>query len=98
MRRLILALALVAPAAASAADADNGKRIAERWCASCHVATPEQKRAGDTAPPLATIAADPALDDATLLRRITQPHPPMPNLQIGRGEAQDLVAYLKTLR
>jgi len=33
--------------AALAADADNGKRLAERWCASCHVVAPDQKKRGE---------------------------------------------------
>ena len=41
---LVFAAGLIGPTAL-AADADNGKRLAERWCASCHVVTPDQKTA-----------------------------------------------------
>ncbi|HVC50624.1 MAG TPA: hypothetical protein VND87_01245 [Stellaceae bacterium] len=34
---MTLAVALCAAAPASAADSANGKRLAERWCAACHV-------------------------------------------------------------
>jgi mono/diheme cytochrome c family protein len=41
MTRLTAALlsfiALAAPASAWAADAANGERLAERWCATCHI-------------------------------------------------------------
>ena len=31
--------------AASAVDVDNGKRLAERWCASCHLINTGEKSA-----------------------------------------------------
>lgn len=34
---LILALLLAAPAAAAAGDVEQGRRVAEKWCARCHV-------------------------------------------------------------
>ena len=29
--------------ASLAADADNGKILADRWCSSCHIVGPDQK-------------------------------------------------------
>ena len=44
---------------ASAADANNGKALAERWCSNCHVVNEGQKSATDQAPPFASIARMP---------------------------------------
>ena len=33
-----------------AADASNGKRVAVRWCAACHVVTADQRHAYADAP------------------------------------------------
>ena len=43
--RLFLMLAALLPGtAALAADADNGKRLAEMRCATCHIVSPGQRR------------------------------------------------------
>lgn len=45
-----------------AADAVNGKDIATRWCASCHVVERGQTSATDQAPPFAYIGKTPDFD------------------------------------
>ena len=42
-----------------AADAAHGLDLATRWCASCHLVTPDQQTANADAPPFATIARAP---------------------------------------
>lgn len=93
-----LALAL-STGAAAAADAASGGLIARRWCAECHVVAPDQTSAKVDAPTFADIARrrTPATGDA-LQRFLMDPHPRMPDMQIGRREADDLVAYITTLR
>lgn len=80
---------------ASAADADAGRTIARRWCAACHVVEPGQKQAAADAPSFANIAKrrgqDPKLADFLM-----DPHPKMPDMQIGREEAADIVAYIQS--
>jgi len=52
---LILAATLAAPAAL-AADSDNGKRVAETRCVTCHIVAPSQRRDVTDAPPFELIA------------------------------------------
>jgi mono/diheme cytochrome c family protein len=93
----LLAMAL-APRPGMAADADNGKRLAQRWCQACHVVTPSGSRAStDAAPPFATIAAQPGFDVAKITLFLLDPHAKMPNMSLTRMEAGDLAAYIGSL-
>jgi mono/diheme cytochrome c family protein len=80
---------------ARAADAGTGLVIARRWCASCHVVEAGQKQAAADAPSFSSIAGrrgqDPKLDEFLM-----DPHPKMPDMQIGREEAADIAAYIQT--
>lgn len=82
---------------ALAADAANGGRIAQRWCAECHVVTPGQTGAKADAPPFATIAARGATT-IPLDRFLMNPHPKMPDMQLNRNEVADIAAYIATLK
>jgi mono/diheme cytochrome c family protein len=81
-----------------AADADNGSRLAHRWCEACHVIAPVQSRPStDQAPPFATIAARPDFDASKLALFLLEPHPKMPSMSLSRSEAADLAAYIGSL-
>ena len=54
-RWLALLCALYAGEGALAADADNGERLARRWCATCHVVAPDQRTITGEAPPVTAI-------------------------------------------
>jgi mono/diheme cytochrome c family protein len=95
----ILTLAMLEPAiflhgAARAADMDHGRRIAEHWCASCHLVSPEQARANADVPSFAAIARKYS-DSAALAAFLANPHPPMPDLSLSKPEIADLVAYIR---
>lgn len=88
--------------AVHAADTENGRRIADRWCTSCHVvsgrgSTSNAPGGTDAVPTLASIARDPARGPNWLRQWLTSPHPPMPDLSLSRAEIDDVVAYLQTL-
>jgi mono/diheme cytochrome c family protein len=84
---------------AFAADADNGERLAQRWCAACHVVAPAQtSTTTDQAPPFPVIAKMPGFDAAKIALFLLDPHPKMPNLGLSRKEAADLAAYIATLK
>ncbi len=85
-------------AAASAADVNHGKVMAQRWCASCHLVAPEQRQASADVATFAAIGRDRKFDAARLAFFLLSPHPPMPDMQLTRSEAQDLAAYIKSLR
>jgi mono/diheme cytochrome c family protein len=84
--------------AASAADAANGKRLAERWCASCHVVTSSQQRGNTQAPPFSEVAKKPHMDAPMLALFLLLPHPKMPDMNLSRYEAGDLAAYIVSLK
>lgn len=96
-----LASALVAASvwtsAAYAADAQNGERLARRWCATCHVVTSDQRQATGEAAPFSSIAKMPGFDEAKLALFLLAPHPPMPDMSLSRAEAADLAEYINKL-
>jgi mono/diheme cytochrome c family protein len=79
---------------AKAADAANGELLAQRWCASCHIVAPGQTGGADNAPTFAAIAKIPGFSEDKLALFLMDPHPKMPDMQLGRGEAKDLAAYI----
>jgi len=97
--RVMIFAATLATTPAFAADADNGKRLAHRWCAACHVVSAKQHSATtDQAPPFATIAKIPGFDAAKVALFLLAPHPKMPDMELSRTEAGDLAAYIATLK
>jgi hypothetical protein len=91
---LALAIALL-PQPGHAADADNGSRLAHRWCEACHVVTPTQRReTTDQAPPFATIARTTGFDASRIALFLLDPHPKMPDMSLTRTEAADLAAFI----
>jgi mono/diheme cytochrome c family protein len=80
----------------AAADSANGRRIAERWCAECHVVAPRQRQASDAVPTFAEIGGSGRFDETALAVFLATPHHSrMPNLSLSRSEIADLVAYIK---
>ena len=93
----LTAIVMLAPAAL-AADADNGERLAQRWCATCHIIAPGQQRASADVPSFATVANRPGFDEGKLAFFLLDPHPKMPNMGLTRNEAADLAAYIAKQR
>ena len=88
--------ALLAASGALAADADNGKRIAETRCVACHIVAPSERRVVTDAPPFEAIARKYASNPDTLAFSIIDPHPRM-NVTLTRREAREVAAYINTL-
>ncbi len=86
------------PGAASAADAANGKRLAERWCASCHIVEPTQTQGSTQAPPFSEVAKKPHMDAQMIALFLLNPHPKMPDMNLTRIEASDIAAYIASLK
>lgn len=99
MRALVAAAiaALAMAGAAQASDVREGRIIAERWCATCHLVSPEQESAMDGVPSFAQIAEREELDPQALAYYLMQPHPPMPDMALTRREIDKLVAYIESL-
>ena len=96
---LAAAVLVTAGSQARSGDPAAGKRLAERWCSSCHVVS----GAGtDAVPSLERIArgmpsAEGEPGTARVRRWLADPHPPMPNLSLTDAEIADVAAYLETL-
>jgi mono/diheme cytochrome c family protein len=90
----VVACCAALPAAAQ--DVRHGRAIAEAWCAQCHLVGPGGPGV-DLAPPFEAIARDPARSDDWLRAWLSDPHPPMPDLDLTRLEIEDLLAYLRSL-
>jgi mono/diheme cytochrome c family protein len=89
------AIGIAPPALAT--DAFNGKRLAEQWCAACHVVTVNQRQANADAPPFEEIAKRPNFSEPGLATFLLDPHAKMPNMNLTRTEANDIAAYIGTL-
>ena len=92
-------LVLVALSAqqAIAADAEAGKRLALARCSPCHIVVPNQREELANAPPFAVIAGNAGFDAQALAYAILSPHPGM-NMTLTRAEADNIAAYIATLR
>ena len=93
-----VAISLVASAGESAAaDRMNGQRIAERWCAECHVVESGQTQGSDRVPTFAQIGGSKRFNEKSLAAFLMAPHHSrMPNLSLARSEVADLLAYIKS--
>ena len=89
-------ICLIGPALS--ADPSNGERLAHRWCAACHVVAGDQKGTTAEAPPFTTSARKPDFAPAKLAYFLLDPHPKMPSMTLSRNEANDLAAYIATLK
>jgi len=90
----VLALSLGTGPSLAAGPA-NGERLAQRWCASCHVVSPAQRQATDGVPPFSAIAKQPQFDAHRLAFFLLDPHPKMPNMALTRRDAEDLAAFIE---
>jgi mono/diheme cytochrome c family protein len=94
---LVIATSLIA-SSAWAADVRNGEALARRWCATCHVVASDQQGPASEAPPFASVAKRPDFDAHKLAFFLLNPHPKMPDMGLSRGAAEDLTAYIASLR
>ena len=94
--RLVVAVSMIGTVTPALADADNGGRLAQRWCASCHVVARGQTSATGEAPPFSAIARRPDFDATKVAYFLLVPHPKMPDMALSRTEASDLAAYIAT--
>ncbi|HME85046.1 MAG TPA: c-type cytochrome [Roseiarcus sp.] len=102
VRRPLMALAFgvsaaLSTGAATAADAAHGEQLARRWCAACHIVSADQTHGADNAPAFATVAKIPGFDADKIAKFLMDPHPKMPDMQLGRDESKDLAAYIASL-
>ena len=92
------ALTLSAGISALAQDADNGRRITERSCASCHAVNMTAGRKASRTISLTAIASKPAMSADIIATFLAMPHLSMPGLRLGRSDARDVAAFIMTLK
>jgi mono/diheme cytochrome c family protein len=95
-RSAIFTAIVFATQSAIAADADNGKGLAQQHCSPCHLVEPNQRQELANSPPFETIARKYGNAPELIAFAILAPHPRM-NVALSRREAQDLAAYIGTL-
>lgn len=78
-------------------DAPAGEQLAKQWCVSCHVVG-KAGRGGDSAPPFAIMADDPAYSPDRLRGWLIAPHPPMDGIHLSREQIEDVLDYIRSLR
>ncbi|WP_439577897.1 c-type cytochrome [Elioraea sp.] len=97
----LLAAVLAAPALTQTGPGDpvQGRTIAERWCASCHLVSPRPVGpVGDGATTFQSIAERATTTALSLRVFLRTPHGRMPDLNLSQAETDDLISYILSLR
>jgi mono/diheme cytochrome c family protein len=80
-------------------DIENGNKLARTLCTTCHlIGEPTEHPVPADVPSFASIANRPGQTLDHLSNWLTEPHPPMPNLNLTRTEIRDLAGYIFSLR
>jgi cytochrome c len=79
-------------------DHAAGKRLAEAWCSECHAIGPEVVYGLKRAPGFAEIAQRPRTTPLSPNVFLRSNHDNMPNFILKRDEADDIVAYIVSLK
>lgn len=106
MRRLCMALAVVAIALTGSAmaaaqpigDPATGRKLAEAWCSECHAITAYPVVGPRRGPDFMEVARQPRTTTLSLNVFLRSNHDNMPNFILQRGEADDIVAYIMSLK
>jgi cytochrome c len=96
LRFTIVFATLMAASNALAADAGNGKRLAESHCAACHKIAAGQRDEVADSPPFDVIGRKYGFAADVLTHAIIGPYPKM-NFSPQPDEAADIAAYIATL-
>jgi len=95
---LSVALTLLAGCAmAFAQNAENGRRLSERWCSECHALDAAPGKVGK-AQSFASIAAKETITLEMISSFLRLPHATMPNLPLSRKDTQDIAAFIMDLK
>ena len=100
MKSLLIFLGLALGALANpalAADAERGRELALRWCVACHVVD-EKEPGGDAGPAFASVVNRLGRTEDELRGWLSDPHPPMPDMNLSAVEIDDILAYILSLR
>lgn len=79
-------------------NAEEGRLYAMNWCTLCHSVEPETDRTGTYAPNFTAIAKRRTTSAGALKAYIQSDHELMPNFMLSSEDADDIVAYILSLR
>ena len=90
---------LIAGQSANAAEADPvaGETLAKRWCVACHDIG-QSATVKDGAPSFVEVARHPEFSPDRLKVWLSDPHPPMPKLDLSRQSIDNLISYIRSLK
>lgn len=93
-----LALGGASVCAQSIGDPVSGRRLAEAWCSECHAITLYATGASRRGLDFAEVARRPNTTALSLKVFLRSSHDTMPNLILKPDEAEDIVAYILSLK
>jgi mono/diheme cytochrome c family protein len=94
---VLLSLLFRAPTFA-AGNIQNGKALAEQWCANCHMVDRSSPNAIESQTVGPDFMSMKDLDATKLRARLRNPHPVMSNFpDLSDGQVSDLVAYIASV-
>ena len=80
-----------------AQNAENGKRLSERWCSGCHeIGSAAAKFHG--IPSFAAIAAKETINADMIASFLLLPHATMPNPPLSRKDADDIALFIMEMK
>lgn len=80
-----------------AQNAENGRRLSERWCSGCHaIGSASDKFHG--IPSFAAIAAKEKINTDMIASFLLLPHATMPNPPLSRKDAQDIALFIMEMK
>jgi len=94
----VAAIATRAGAQADSADVGAGRKLAKTQCAQCHGVDADAHSANPAAPTFETIANVPGMTATALTVALRTSHRSMPNLIIEPRDADNIIAYILSLK
>jgi len=95
----VITVALINGAAAQTiGDPAAGRRLAEAWCSECHAIGRDSAGGMMRGPSFVNVAQRPKTTPLSLNVFLRSNHDNMPNLILKRDEADDIVAYILSLK
>ena len=76
----------------------DGRRLAERWCSSCHLLDAGGTRPGSDAPTFRQVAQLPSTTALALRAFLRTTHGGMPDIVLTPAETDDLIAFIMSLK
>lgn len=93
----ILGLAISSTSGFAAGDGIEGREVAVRWCAVCHLVTEDQAAGTVDAPPFTEVREKHQGNLDFLEGFLTQSHPNMPDMNLSTLEIRNLIAFIEGL-